>query len=93
MLFLKQFNRPVKIHFVSSAGTDVGSVFADFLLPHSGGAHFYFGKSCVASLNENHLVIGTRQLERAALANKRPFWYDSRETPYISPRIDLQATA
>ena len=80
MLSPKQFNVPTKIHFASPEGADVGSVFVDCLVPHPGGISFYFGKSCVAILSESYLLIGPRQLDRSALREEKPFWYDPTET-------------
>ena len=98
MLSPEQFGIPVKIHFASSAGEDVGSVFADSLAPHAGGISFYFGKSCVALLSESCLLIGTRQLDRGALSSKKPFWYDPAEIQRKcrtnrSSAAELRATA
>ena len=76
----KQFANPTKIHFVSPAGTDVGTVFVDRVAPHPGGASFYLGKMCVAILNESYLMIGPRQIDRSALKRAEPFWYDPNES-------------
>ena len=85
LLSPKQFDVATKIHFVSSDGLDVGSVYADCVVPHPGGTSFYFGKACVAILSESYLIIGTRQLERSVLRNAKPFWYDSAETIELLP--------
>jgi len=72
----KQFDVPVKIHFASPEGSDVGSVFVDRVIPQREGIRFFFGKSSVAVLNDNCLLIGSRQLARVAIRQKKPFWYD-----------------
>ena len=79
MLSPKQFMVPTKIHSASPSGADVGFVFADCLVPHPEGTSFYFGKSCVAILSERYLMIGPRQLDRSALREEKPYWYDPTE--------------
>ena len=80
MVSPKQFDVPTKIHFASPLDSDVGSVFVDRVVLHSGGTDFYFGKSCVAILTESYLMVGPRQVDRSALREKQPFWYDPFET-------------
>jgi len=95
LLSPKQFDLATNIHFVSPEGLDVGScVYADCIVPHPGGTSFYFGRSCVAILSQSYLIISTRQLERSALRNEKPFWYDSAETIELLPaEHPLRATA
>jgi hypothetical protein len=80
MVSPKQFNVPTKIHFASLTDSDLGSVFVDRMVHHSGGASFYFGKSLVAILTASYLMIGPRQVDRSALREEQPFWYDPFET-------------
>ena len=98
MLSPKQFDVPTKVHFVSPEGSDVGTVFVDCVVPHDGGTSFYFGKSCVAILGDNYLMIGPRRIDRSALRAIRPYWYEPAETIGIQPveaplRSRLRATA
>jgi hypothetical protein len=81
----KQFDVPTKVHFASPTGSDVGSVLVDWVVPHSGGTSFYFGKLCVAILSDSYLMIGPRQLERSALRDEKPFWYDPTEKGVMLP--------
>ena len=75
----KQFDIPTKVHFLSASGSDVGSVFVDQVVPHDGGARFYFGRSCVATLSDTCLVIGPKQIERSVLSEEKPFWFSADE--------------
>jgi len=77
MSSVRKFDTPTKIHFVSPAGADIGAVFADQIVPHSGGTSFYLGKSCVAILSESYLLIGTRQLQHGTFRSDKPFWYSA----------------
>jgi hypothetical protein len=79
-LLPKQFDVPIKIHFASPAGLDVGSVFVDRVVPHPEATGFYFGKSCAAFLSDRYLTIGPRQIDRSALSDKKPYWYDPTES-------------
>lgn len=80
MVSPKQFNVPTKIHFASPTDSDVGSVFVDRMVSHLGGTTFYLGKSCVAILSDSGLMIGSRRVDRSALRDEKPFWYDPFET-------------
>ena len=85
MLSPKQFDVPIKIHFASREGSDVGSVFVDKVVPDAEGTIFYFGKTCTAVLSEQNLMIGPRQIDRSALREKKPFWYDPTESVVMLP--------
>jgi hypothetical protein len=76
----QEFDVPVKIHFVSPAGSDVGSVFVDKVVSHPEGTSFYFGKSRAAFLSDHSLKIGPRRIDRSALRDKDPYWYDPTES-------------
>jgi len=85
MSSIEEFAVPTKFHFVSPTGSDVGSVFVDRVVSHPDSTSFYFGKSCVAILDESHLTIGVRQLERTALRREKPFWFDPNEGSTRTP--------
>jgi hypothetical protein len=98
MLSPRQFDVPTKIHFVTPEAQDVGSVYADCIVPHDGATSFYFGQSCVAILGKSYLLIGPRKIHRSALRAVKPYWCEPVETFGILPveasfRSRLRASA
>ena len=98
MLSVKEFSVPTKIHFASRSGADIAAVYVDKAVLYEGGASFYFGKLCVASLSESYFVVGSRQLRCSDLRRVEPFWYDPVEEAEVLPpkrpiRAELLATA
>jgi len=69
----EEFSFPIKIRFRSNSDCDVGSVYADRLVHNETKVVFYHGKVCVAVLNEEHLVIGSRTIRRSCLDPQKPF--------------------
>lgn len=94
----KQFNVPTKIDFVSPRRSVVGSVFVDRVVDHPGGTSFYLGQLCVAILSDSYLLIGTRQLERRALRQEKPFRHGprmkvSQRSPMRSSKVAVRRIA
>ena len=82
-----RFRVPTKVHFRSSAGSEVGAIYADNIAEHLKGTNFCLGEVCIAVLSDKYLVIGPRKIGRHLLSSLSPYWYDADavEEPVPSP--------